>query len=64
MGDAFDAEMTAALRRLALARSRMDQYRLAFGEGRVERDLARRLRDALARVRALEFRAALAQLAA
>lgn len=64
MSDAFDAEMTAALRRLTLARTRMDTYRLAFGEGRVDKDLARRLRDALGQVRALEFRVASALLAA
>lgn len=64
MSDMLDAEMAAAVRRLALARFRMDQYRLAFGEGRVERDLARRLRDALSRVHALEFRAASTLLAA
>lgn len=64
MSELLDAEMTAALRVLSLARVRMDTYRRAFGEGRVDKDLARRLRDALGQVRALEFRAASALLAA
>lgn len=64
MGDMLDAEMAAALRVLDLARVRMDTYRRAFGEGRVDKDLARRLRDALGHVRALEFRAASVLLAA
>ena len=54
----IDMEMTAAVRQLAVARGRMERYRLAYGDGRVDRDLARRLRDALARVRWLETAAA------
>ncbi len=55
---AFEAEWTRAKRVLELARFRMANYRAAFGDGRVDRDLARRLRDALARVRHLETLAA------
>lgn len=54
---AFEAEWTRAKRVLDLARFRMENYRHAFGDGRVDRDLARRLRDALARVRHLEMAA-------
>lgn len=64
MSELLDAEMVRALRVLDQARFRMDQHRLAFGEGRIERDLARRLRDALARVRWLETAAVTALLAA
>ena len=53
-----DQEMVAALRRLQLARERCEAYRRLYGDGRVDRDLARRLRDALAAVRWLEVRAA------
>ena len=59
-----DQEMLAAVRRLQVARERCEQYRRAFGDGRVERDLARRLRDALAQVRQLEMDAAAALLIA
>lgn len=54
----IEMELVAATRTLHLARYRVEQYRRAFGDGRVERDLSRRLRDALAAVRALEVRAA------
>lgn len=64
MGDLAEAEMKRAVRVLELARFRMDQHRRAFGDGRVDRDLARRLRDALAQVWFLEGRAAQALLAA
>lgn len=64
MGELIDQEMAAALRRLQLARERCEAYRRAYGDGRVDRDLARRLRDALARVRQLETDAAAALLIA
>ena len=64
MGELIEMELVAATRTLALARFRVEQYRRAFGDGRVERDLARRLRDALAQVRQLEMDAAAALLIA
>jgi len=51
---AFAAEWERVKRQLGLARFRMENYRRAFGDGCVDRDLARRLRDALTRVRHLE----------
>ncbi len=60
----IEQEMAAAQRALDLARRRCEEYRRAYGDGRVDRDLARRLRDALARVRRLEMDAAGAPLIA
>jgi hypothetical protein len=60
----LDIELDVAKRSLWLARDRMDRYRLAFGEGRVERDLVRRLDAALRRVRFLETQGAAALLVA
>lgn len=60
----IEQEMAAAQRALDLARGRCEQYRRLYGDGRVDRDLARRLRDALARVRQLEMDAAAALLIA
>jgi hypothetical protein len=60
---AVDAEMTRALSQLQTARFRVGQYARAFG-GAVERDLERRLADALRQVRHLEAVAALALLGA
>ncbi len=54
----IDQEMAAAVRTLRVARERCEQYRRLHGDGRVDRDLARRLRDALAAVRWLETSAA------
>lgn len=56
--EAFEGEWDRAKRVLALARFRMENYRRAYGDDRVDRDLSRRLRDALARVRHLETLAA------
>jgi hypothetical protein len=49
---ALEAEMTRAARVLSLARWRMLEHRRVYGG--VDRDLARRLRDALRQVRWLE----------
>lgn len=57
-----DAEMERATRVLALARERMIEHRRIFGG--VDRDLERRLRDALRYVRWLETAAAAAPLVA
>ena len=54
----IEQEMVAAQRALRLARGRCEDYRRLYGDGRVDRDLARRLRDALAAVRWLELGAA------
>jgi hypothetical protein len=62
MSEILDAEMTAALRVLTLARCRVGQQRAAYGG--VDRDVERRLSRALAQVRNLETRAATALLAA
>lgn len=48
-------EMQAARRGLAIARERDARYQAAYGFGRRDRDLERRLRDALRRVRHLEM---------
>lgn len=61
--ETLDAEMTRAAGVLATARARMAEHRRAFGGG-VDRDLERRLRDALRQVRWLETRAATALLIA
>lgn len=60
--EALDAEMDRAAGMLATARLRMVEHRRAF-DG-VDRDLERRLRDALRQVRWLETRAATALLVA
>lgn len=57
-----EAEMERATRVLALARQRMIEHRRIFGG--VDRDLERRLRDALRHVRWLETAAAAALLVA
>jgi hypothetical protein len=62
MSEILDAEMTAALRLLALAQYRVGQQRAVYGG--VDRDVTRRLTRALAQVRNLETRAATALLAA
>jgi len=58
----FDMEMAAAMRVLELARVRMAQAWRAYGTA--DRDLERRLRDALARVWFLEEQAVAALLVA
>lgn len=58
----FEMEMAAAVRVLELARTRVRQARAAYGAA--DRDLERRLRDALARVWFLEEQAATALLVA
>lgn len=60
--NALDAEMDRAAKVLAVARARMVEHRKAYGG--VDRDLARRLRDALAQVRWLEMTTAAALLVA
>lgn len=55
--EALDAEMVRARAVLATARTRMRVYREA-NAGAIERDLERRLRDALRQVRWLETVAA------
>lgn len=60
--EALDAEMKRAARSLALARRRMVEHRRIFGG--VDRDLERRLRDALREVRWIEMSAAAALLVA
>lgn len=60
--ETLDAEMTRAAGVLATARARMVEHRRAFGG--VDRDLERRLRDALRQVRWLEAMAATALLVA
>jgi len=62
VSEILDAEMTAALRVLALARYRAGQQRAVYGG--VDRDVERRLTRALAQVRNLETRGATALLAA
>ena len=57
--ETLDAEMVRARSVLATARTRMAMYRRAHA-GAVERDLERRLRDALRQVRWLEVQAAAA----
>ena len=59
--ETLDAEMVRARSVLATARTRMAMYRRAHA-GAVERDLERRLRDALRQVRWLETAAAAALL--
>ena len=59
--ETLDAEMERARSVLATARSRMAMYRRAHA-GAVERDLERRLREALRQVRHLETQAAAALL--
>ena len=54
--EALDAEMERAQSVLATARTRMAMYRRAHA-GAIERDLERRLRDALRQVRWLEVQA-------
>jgi hypothetical protein len=63
MGDdgMLEAEMIRARAMLATARTRMAMYRRAHA-GAVERDLERRLQDALRQVRWLETAAAAALL--
>lgn len=58
----FEMEMVAAVRVLELARSRVRQARRVHGAA--DRDLERRLRDALTRVWFLEEQAATALLVA
>lgn len=48
-------ELERAKARLAVARGRVTRYQAAYGKGRVDRDLERRLSDALRAVRALEM---------
>jgi hypothetical protein len=57
--ETLDAEMERARSVLATARSRMAMYRRVHA-GAIERDLDRRLRDALRHVRWLEVQAAAA----
>ena len=59
--EAMDAEMERARSVLETARTRMAMYRRAHA-GAIERDLERRLRDALRQVRWLETAAAAALL--
>lgn len=61
--ETLDAEMIRAQSVLATARTRVAMYRRANG-GAVDRDLERRLRDALRQVRWLETTAAAALLVA
>ena len=49
------SEIERAKRGLAVARGRVAQYERAWGIGRRDRDLSRRLSDALRRVRWLEL---------
>lgn len=51
--EALEAEMHRAAKVLRVARARMVEHRTCFGGG-VDRDLERRLRDALRQVRYLE----------
>lgn len=60
--EALDAEMDRAAGVLATARARVAEHQWIYGG--VDRDLERRLRDALRRVRWLETRAATALLIA
>lgn len=60
--ETLDAEMDRATRQLVLARRRMSEHMWAYGA--VDRDLERRLRDALRQVRWLETTAAAALLVA
>ena len=55
MANALESELERAARVLAQARWRMLEHRRVYGG--VDRDLARRLRDALAHVRWLELQA-------